>query len=159
MQCGIDALRRVTSAGCRRPGLDSLWPGLACVPLSTPTYGSGCNSWGRDAPRASVSRHSNPFVTLTAAAAVRRRKGTGYHPVNARGVLDRQAGNSSAVHRTSLASLEIAKGESRPPPVRCPVPLVDQPAEDRRDLAVEHVTFGLRHLLGDPHHTRARQGE
>ena len=84
----------------------------------------------------------------------------GLSPGNARGVLDRQAGcNISAVDRTSLASLKIAKGESRPPPVRCPVPLVDQPAEDRRDLAVEHVTFGLRHLVGHPHQTRARQGE
>jgi hypothetical protein len=80
-------------------------------------------------------------------------------PGNARGVLYRLAGNISAVHRTSLASLKIAKGESRPPPVRCPVPLVDQPAEDRRDLAVEHVTFGLRHLVGHPHQTGARQGE
>ena len=83
----------------------------------------------------------------------------GLSPGNARGVLDRLAGNISAVDRTSLASLKIAKGESRPPPVRCPVPLVDQPAEDRRDLAVEHVTFGLRHLVGHPHQTRARQGE
>jgi hypothetical protein len=45
----VDALRRVTSVGCRRPGLDSLWPGLACgspehshIRIGVQLVGAGC---------------------------------------------------------------------------------------------------------------------
>jgi hypothetical protein len=54
------------------------------------------------------------------------------------------------------SALWETKGESRPAPVRCPLPLVDQPAEDRRDLPVEHLTVLLEESRNLLQHSSAR---
>jgi len=70
----VDALRPVTSAGCRRPwpefavAWSRLWfPEHSEIRIGVQLVGAGC-------PRAGVSRHSNPFVAMTAAAAARTPK-------------------------------------------------------------------------------------
>jgi hypothetical protein len=51
------------------------------------------------------------------------------------------------------------KGDSCAASVHRTVSLVDQPLKCRRDLLVEHGTFGLIHPVGHPHQPGTRQGE